>query len=639
MKRMLIPILCLTGLVHAELLTLPLNDRPEWLSREGIVMAGSWEPLLFRVRRDGGDGYTPTPEQEAAYQRERSPEMIARLRELGVNFVMAHCYKGAGLTAERRSMDEAVRFARLCHEAGLHVGVYVYSGAFLWEPLFQEVPQARDWVLLDREGNPPTYPGAPYRYRWNRNHPGAQAYYRRVIRFAVHDIEADLVHFDNYSIGAGHDPVSVRRFRQYLSDTFTAERLEEMGITDLEAVDPPAADRPYDLLDRAWLDFCCQSLAESYHDVSQYARELRRNVLVECNPGGPGSRIRPHTDHGRLLQGGEAFWDEGSPSGYRNGRLHTRIRTYKVGRRMDNVVFTYTTTPLEMAESMAFNLDCLGCLCWFEYGKIAARPGSTDLMSSTLEPFVKFFHARRDLLRDTEVVADVAVLRSFASQVFGDPSYANLTGRIEQALIDSRVCFHIIYNHHLNDLARYRVLVLAGCVAMSDRQIAQVERYVQSGGKLCIVGPVAAHNEWMLPRDVPSFDDLPSSRVIRVAENGDVIAAIRRLCDADLSLTIRGEPGLCSELTRQAGRHVLHLVNYRQDDPAEDVGVSIQLPVADQVERVTLTSPKRSEEIALPFEVQGRRVTFTVPKVDLYEIAVVKTKASSKEVMGSPGQR
>ena len=55
MKRMLIPILCLTGLVRAEVLTLPLDHRPAWLSREGIVMAGSWEPLLFRVRRDGGD--------------------------------------------------------------------------------------------------------------------------------------------------------------------------------------------------------------------------------------------------------------------------------------------------------------------------------------------------------------------------------------------------------------------------------------------------------------------------------------------------------------------------------------------------------------------------------------------------------
>jgi hypothetical protein len=118
----------------AQPLTLPLNQRPEGLRRDGIVMAGSWEPLSFRVRRDGSSGFTPTEEQRAAYLREHSPEMIARLKDLGVNFVMMHCYKGAGLLAGRESMSDAVRFAKLCHDAGLHVGVYNYSGAFLWEP-------------------------------------------------------------------------------------------------------------------------------------------------------------------------------------------------------------------------------------------------------------------------------------------------------------------------------------------------------------------------------------------------------------------------------------------------------------------------------------------------------------------------
>ncbi|MHC4509205.1 MAG: hypothetical protein ACYTAO_09650, partial [Planctomycetota bacterium] len=140
--------LFLTGPAAAEPLTLPVDQRPDWLGRDGIVMAGSWEPLLFRVRRDGSEGYTPTAEQRAAYLREHSPAMVARLKALGVNFIMMHCYKGAGLEAERQSMADAVRFASLCRDAGLRVGVYNYSGAFLWEPLFEETPEAKDWVLL-----------------------------------------------------------------------------------------------------------------------------------------------------------------------------------------------------------------------------------------------------------------------------------------------------------------------------------------------------------------------------------------------------------------------------------------------------------------------------------------------------------
>ena len=114
-------LLCLfnTSLARAETLTLPLHERPQWLRQEGIVMAGNWEPLPARVRRDGSPGYTPTAEQRAAYEREQSPEMIAQLKQLGVNFVMMPCYKGFGLVAERESMKSNARFARLCHEAGL----------------------------------------------------------------------------------------------------------------------------------------------------------------------------------------------------------------------------------------------------------------------------------------------------------------------------------------------------------------------------------------------------------------------------------------------------------------------------------------------------------------------------------------
>lgn len=618
--------LCLACLVHAESLTLPLERRPDWLHRDGIVMAGSWEPLLFRIRRDGSRGYIPTTEQRAAYLREHSPGMIAKLKALGVNFVMMHCYKGAGLEAERESMADAVKFAKLCHDAGLRVGVYNYSGAFIWELLFKEVPQARDWVIIDKNGRPLTYGTATYRYRWNRNHADAQAFYRQLVRFAVNDIGAELLHFDNYGYGPGRDANSVQRFRNYLSDTFTPERLKKMGIDNLNAVQPPMTGPPENLLRRAWLDFSCRSLANSYHDMSRYARTLRKDILIECNPGGPGNRIRPPVDHGNLLQGGEAFWDEGRQPGYRNGQLYTRIRTFKVARRMNNIAFVYTTTGLEMAESMAFNRDCLGCICWFEYDKLVAKPGSNAPVSNTLAPFIHFFNTRRALLREAKVVADVAVLRSFPSQVFANSNYAKLTYQVEQALIENRTCFQIIYDHHLSDLKRYRALVLAGCIALSDRQIEQIKQYIQSGGRVCVIGPIATHDEWMFPREKPSLNDLPAASVVRIGENDDVLGAISRACANELSLSIQAEPGLCSELTEQPGRRLIHLVNYRADDPIKNITISLRLPAERHVKAVTLAGPEREHDIKLTFKEQAGVVTFTVPQVSTYEIAVVTMK-------------
>jgi hypothetical protein len=309
-------------------------------------------------------------------------------------------------------------------------------------------------------------------------------------------------------------------------------------------------------------------------------------------------------DHGRLLPAGEAFWDEGRRPGYRNGQLATRIRTYKVARRMDNMAFAYTISPLEMAESMAFNLDCLGCICWFEYAQVVAQPSSKEPMSAALAPFIKFYRARRDLLREAEVVADVAVLRSFPSQV----------------------------------------LVLAGCEAMSDEQVRCVERYAQSGGKICLVGPAGTHDEWMLPRKQQSFgvprlrgseppeagtpneDGTPNGGICRIGEDGDVAAAVRRLCGADLSLSVRAPSGVCVELTQQPGKRLLHLVNYRTNEPVRDIGVSIRLPASRGVRSVIFASPLQAADVGLPFAVREGRVEFTVPSVDVYGIAVVTTE-------------
>jgi len=604
-------------------LTLRAEKRPEWWRREGIVMAGSWEPLLFRVRRDGAAGYTPTAEQRAAYDREHSPEMVAKLKALGVNFVMIHCYKGGGLEAERASMGDAVEFAKLCHDAGLRVGCYTYSGAFIWELFFKETPQARDWVVLDSAGAPLTYGQAGYRYYWNRCHPAAEALYRRIIKFAVEDIRADLVHLDNYVVGPGHDANSVARFRQYLRQTFPAALLRANGITDLAAVSPP--DRACtNFLGRAWADFCCQSLSDSFHSMTRYARSLRPDVLMECNPGGIEPALRWSVDHGRLLRGGEAFWDEGAHPGFVRGRLVTRIRTFKAARSLNNAAFVYTVNPLEAAESMAFNLGALGCVCWFEYGELCEYPGRKTPMSPALGPFVNFYHARHDLLRDAKVVADAGVFRSYASMQFGPPQTAKLTGEVEERLIAGRCAFQLVFDQQLDELPRWPVLVMPGCVALSDTQVKAIRRYVAKGGRLCVIGPLATHNEWMAPRSRPALADLPQDRVVRLEEKDHWLDAIRRARGGQLSLAIRSDSAaLCAELTEQPNRRLVHLVNYHTASPVKDAAVRLSLPDGQVAKAVTLAGPEHTADITIAFQQVAGGVTFTVPNIGVYEIAVV----------------
>lgn len=613
----------------AQTITLPREQRPTWVKEDGIVMAGSWEPLLFRVRRDAGakGGYKPDAKQLQAYQTEHGPQTVARLKEMGVNFVMLHCHKGGGIVAEQQSMQDAVRAARMYHEAGLRVGVYVDSGTLL-DLFFKEHPAAKQWVVLDPAGQRIPYIHADYRAFWDRSHPEAQAYFRQITKFAVEEVQADLLHFDNFVVGPGWDINSIERFQRYLQETFDPGMLQQHGI-DPTSVRPP--NQGTGLLRRAWQEFSCRSLAESYRDMSSYARMLRPDILVDCNPGEVRPIMRPPIDHGRLYAGGEATWDESGPSGLSGHTLRSKIRTYKVARSLQNMVFAYITTPLEAAESMAFNLDCLGGITWFEYGQFVDQPASRKAVSADVLQYVKFFNQRRELFRDTEVVADLAVLRSFPSMVFAKPTTAALTGAVEEKLILNRASFQILHEHQLDDLHRYRGLVLAGCVALSDSQISRIRRFVEQGGRLCLIGPVATHDEWMVPRPTGLLDDLPAARVKRVVATEDWLSATGWASGEDTSISIDvgdgsdAAVGLCVEVTRRADCHLVHLVNYHTAAPFNSVRVRLAVTPGTQVQKVSLAGPDHSDDVSLEFHQEHGFVSFTVPSVRIYEVAVIAT--------------
>jgi len=195
-----------------------------------------------------------------------------------------------------------------------------------------------------------------------------------------------------------------------------------------------------------------------------------------------------------------------------------------------------------------------------------------------------------------------------------------VTAQVEQSLIERAACFQIIYDHHLADLSRYPILVLAGCVALSETQISAITAYVENGGRLGIVGPLATQDEWVRSRSAPAFASLPADRVVRCQTSAEIFDAVRQTWPDRLTLTIDNPVGLCCEVTDLPGRRLVHLVNYRPDDPVRNVRVQMRVPGA--VRGVTLTGPGEDTEIALPFDQVDDTVSFTVPEVAIYRIAV-----------------
>ena len=127
-----------------------------------------------------------------------------------------------------------------------------------------------------------------------------------------------------------------------------------------------------------------------------------------------------------------------------------------------------------------------------------------------------------------------------------------------------------------------------------------------SGGRLCVVGPLATHDEWMLPRPKPAFDDLPSQSMVQVDPEAGVEGAIRDACGGRLSLsmsasgTAKPPVGLCAELSEQPGRRLVHLVNYRADGPIRDVAVALGLPPgASEIRPARKPRPRGRRRVAV----------------------------------------
>lgn len=188
----------------------------------------------------------------------------------------------------------------------------------------------------------------------------------------------------------------------------------------------------------------------------------------------------------------------------------------------------------------------------------------------------------------------------------------------------NRSAFQMVFDQQIDELARWPCLVLAGCAALSDAQVDKIRRYVAQGGRLCVIGPLATHDEWMLPRRQPALDDMPADRVVRVDAKADRLDAIRRACAGPPSLTVSCDsPALRAELTEQPGRRLVHLVNYQTDKPLTDIAVRVTLPKGRTVKSVALACPDRAADLTVPCKQEGGFATFTVPSVGVYEIAVV----------------
>ncbi|MBM3888883.1 MAG: hypothetical protein FJ388_07115 [Verrucomicrobia bacterium] len=581
-------LVALTGLWIFNISDASALDRPKWMDEPGIVMAGNWEEPSFRARRMGRLDFTLPPDKLADYARERSPEILAELMDLGVNFLMIYCYKGAGMETERQGMEDAKRFAELARKSGMRVGTYI-GGTMLYERLFKEEPNAPQWQAFGPMGEVLFYnPGQKFRYAAVRNHPGFIEYLKKPVRYAIEEIKTDLIHFDNFGLGgASYDATSKQQFRAFLRARGMAEAEPPVKVTNVS-----------DPLVRAWLDFKCQALADHYAEMSRFIRSLNPRCGVECNPGSVGNagRAAGGVDHARLLPLGNASWDEswGASWNPTNKTAFTRIKTLKVNQLHNSSTFLYTETPLDAAESMAFNVNCLGSVTWFEWGKILSAHLQGKAIPPELKTYIRFFLDHQDLYRHSKPVADVAVLRTFAEANFATAQEKSRRSDIEQGLIQGSAAWRIIYDEHAKAFDGYRVVIAPEKTWLTPDQQKQLADFAAKGGAL-----------------IPAMS---------VEKPQQVAAQLRD----KLRLAVEAPSSVAAELCQQENprRVLVHFVNYNTAEPVSDISVKLR-SISSDPSSARLLSPDLPDEKPLTIRKEGNGWAFTLPRLTIYGVVVL----------------
>lgn len=659
-------------------------QRAKWLNNGLIDAGGSHESLTF-MRRAGGE----SPDARRYYDHAQSEEVIRRLKAQGIEVFHTHLYKGFGMAAEMPEMEDTKRAAAIAHRYGLKVDTYIQWNTLMYETFFAEEPAAKDWVQRDASGKPIllTYGfEQSFRYRPCFSNPNYLAYLKKIVRYAIEDVKTDFIHFDNFDLNAEpescHCAYCTRGFRRYIKAKYSPEVLRQrLGFESVEYVNPPIwnAENPPAKLEairdpviQEWIGYRCYEMSEALRQMAGYARSLNSEVAIEVNPHGitGGNRAwEAGLDHAQFLKWTDAFWTEepNVPGLTADGRLITRVRSYKLARAFKNILLAYVAgDKVALAEALAFD-------------QTIGFAGQDPLDKETLR-YIDFYRQHRDLYKETVDDPTVAVLRSYPSIAYHNARAQLGAILVEQALIQSRVPFQLIFDEQLRNLSQYKVLVLPDSQCLSDEQIAAIKMFVHNGSGLVALGASGLYDEWFRPRSRPGLAELlpsqkpghtigeevhwhelsgPSVRqpygtgravyIPGVQFDGalppfppffsienqywknpknaaQIAEAVRWASRESLPVRVTGPDYLVANLVSQASEHrsLLHLVNYNVKNVPAIRGVDVTLRDTEgaKAARIAVISPDAGDH-ALTARTEPDGIHFTVPDVRTYSVVVV----------------
>jgi hypothetical protein len=231
-----------------------------------------------------------------------------------------------------------------------------------------------------------------------------------------------------------------------------------------------------------------------------------------------------------------------------------------------------------------------------------------------------FLADHEDLYTDVKTVANIGliappVIPSFEMSLKRSPLY--------NALVELNFMYDVVLLSRLSEgsLAGYKVIVVPDVSWIDENQLRIIRKYKESGGQVLTVGSSDELKKM-------ASTALPSTLVDEIQKQPGRDQFRRELVKVagDPLVSVHNANYVVANLVRKVGSEkvIAHFVNY---GPAAE-SVSVRLNLAGVVRQINprnvkLFSPDNVEKRIKDVSVNGAAVTFTIPKIDVYDVVAI----------------
>lgn len=481
-----------------------------WAMDAPIAFVGAWEPPEFRRRA----GYAWNDEADYL-ECEFGVEAMKDIRRLGCSHLVLYFAKGFGPSASNRSIDGFRQSAQRARKEGLRIGAYIQVSTVAAEILKADYPEVDAWLARDGEGRIHHYHfQQPFRQVVCHSHPGAVAYLEKQVEYAVHELGADLLHFDGFQLTqqphmACHCDRCQASYRRWLNTQYPDPDSRNLffGVVDFNRIQMPPFPVGGAFPDvivspdlQAFFRFQWDRQLAFLKHLRRYVLKLGKQIAVTINPLLSNARNQNLfwcQWAERLLPWVDAAWCE-DPFHFkwREERLIARSGTLKLAAERQTPVCCYhwTADPVEMEASLAFtaalnggNTACLGFTHRF-------LPHYT-LAKEVKEVYGKWLVENHRIFQDTLPDGEIALLRHQRSLAWNSRHPWAAMHAMEQLLMAMRMPWRMIDALEKSALKGIRTLVAPHVESLSDDEIQFLEKWVRAGGRLWISARTGTHDE------------------------------------------------------------------------------------------------------------------------------------------------